>query len=105
MAVDRNATRCGSDDYVGKGSSLYTGPSCHHRETAGRLAERRTDRAAVEKVRVPITFETSVRIGRLIEDVLAFVSDPLQFPRWNSAVHSVHNTSGRTSGVGSTYSM
>ncbi len=52
-----------------------------------------------------ITFDTSARIGRPIEDVFAFVSDPLQFPRWNSAVHTVHLTSGATGELGSTYSM
>jgi Polyketide cyclase / dehydrase and lipid transport len=52
-----------------------------------------------------ITFDTSVRIGRPIEDVFAFVSDPLRFPRWNSAVQTVHITSGATGERGSTYSM
>lgn len=33
-----------------------------------------------------IGFETSVRIERPIEEVFALVSDPLQFPLWNSAV-------------------
>jgi uncharacterized protein YndB with AHSA1/START domain len=52
-----------------------------------------------------IGFETSVRIERPIEEVFAFVSDPLQFPRWNSAVQSVRGTSGETSEPGSTYTM
>ncbi len=52
-----------------------------------------------------ITFETSVRIGRPIEVVFAFVSDPLRFPQWNSAVHTVHITSGAPGELGSTYSM
>jgi hypothetical protein len=52
-----------------------------------------------------ISFETSVRIERPIEDVFAFVSDPLLFPRWNSAVQAVNNTSGVTGEVASTYSM
>jgi uncharacterized protein YndB with AHSA1/START domain len=60
-----------------------------------------------------INFEASVRIDRPVEDVFAFVSDPLLFPRWNSAVRAVDNISGATgevvSGatgeVGSTYSM
>lgn len=52
-----------------------------------------------------ITFETSVRIGCPIEEVFAFVSDPLQFPRWNSAVQSVHITSGGPGESSSTYSM
>lgn len=52
-----------------------------------------------------ISFETSVCIERPIEEVYAFVSDPLLFPRWNSAVQRVHGTSGETGGLGSTYSM
>ena len=52
-----------------------------------------------------ITFETSVRVERPIEEVFAFVSNPLLFPRWNSAVQTVHRTSGEGGGPGSTYSM
>jgi uncharacterized protein YndB with AHSA1/START domain len=52
-----------------------------------------------------ITFQTSVRVERPIEEVFAFVSDPLMFPRWNSAVQTVHGTSPETGGPGSTYSM
>jgi uncharacterized protein YndB with AHSA1/START domain len=52
-----------------------------------------------------IAFETSVRIERPVEEVFAFVSDPLQFPRWNSAVQAVRETSGQQREVGSTYSM
>jgi uncharacterized protein YndB with AHSA1/START domain len=52
-----------------------------------------------------ITFETSVRVGRPIEEVFAFVADPLLLPRWNSAVQAVHVTSGEAGGLGSTYSM
>jgi Polyketide cyclase / dehydrase and lipid transport len=52
-----------------------------------------------------ITFQTSVRIERPIEEVFAFVSDPLLFPRWNSAVQTVHQTSQERGAVGSTYSM
>jgi carbon monoxide dehydrogenase subunit G len=52
-----------------------------------------------------IGFETSVRVEREIEDVFAFVSDPTQFPRWNSAVQSVRGTSGDPGAPGSTYSM
>ncbi len=40
-----------------------------------------------------ISFETSVRIERPIEEVFDFVSDPTQFPRWNSAVQAVNGTS------------
>jgi ligand-binding SRPBCC domain-containing protein len=52
-----------------------------------------------------ITFETSVRVERPIEDVFDFVSDPTRFPIWNSAVHAVHRTSGEAGRLGSTYSM
>jgi uncharacterized protein YndB with AHSA1/START domain len=52
-----------------------------------------------------IGFKTSVRIERPIEDVFAFVSDPLLFPRWNSAVQTVHGTSGEAGAAGSRYSM
>jgi uncharacterized protein YndB with AHSA1/START domain len=52
-----------------------------------------------------IEFETSVSIARPIEEVFAFVSDPLQFPRWNSAVLSTRRTSGASNEVGATYSM
>lgn len=58
-----------------------------------------------------ISFETSVRIARPIEQVFAFVSDPIQFPRWNSAVQAVRRTSavrgpsGGTGEPGSTYAM
>jgi uncharacterized protein YndB with AHSA1/START domain len=51
-----------------------------------------------------ITFETSTRINRPIEDVFAYVSEPLNFPRWNSAVQTVRKTSGEN-GAGSTYVM
>jgi uncharacterized protein YndB with AHSA1/START domain len=50
-------------------------------------------------------FKTSVRIGRPIEDVFAFVSEPLNFPRWNSAVRAVRKTSAGGTAVGSTYAM
>jgi uncharacterized protein YndB with AHSA1/START domain len=52
-----------------------------------------------------ITFETEVRIDRAVEEVFAYVSDPLNLPRWNSAVQAVRKTSAGQSGVGSTYSM
>jgi hypothetical protein len=52
-----------------------------------------------------INFETSIRIERPIEEVFAFVSDPLLFPRWNSAVKAVGAASGETGQVGPTYSM
>jgi uncharacterized protein YndB with AHSA1/START domain len=47
-----------------------------------------------------ITFETEVRIARSIEDVFAYVSNPGNFPAWNSAVVAV-----RESDPGSTYVM
>lgn len=52
-----------------------------------------------------ITFETSVRIKRQIDEVFSYVSDPLNFPRWNSAVEAVRKTSAGANGVASTYSM
>lgn len=52
-----------------------------------------------------ITFETHVRIHQPIEEVFAYVSDPLNFPRWNSAVQAVRKTSTGENVVGSTYSM
>ena len=52
-----------------------------------------------------VDFETSVRVERPIEEVFSFVSNPLQFPRWNSAVRAVHGASGETGEPGSTYSM
>jgi uncharacterized protein YndB with AHSA1/START domain len=52
-----------------------------------------------------ITFETDTRIKRPIEEVFAYVSDPLNLPRWNSAVQAVRKTSAGESGVASTYSM
>ena len=52
-----------------------------------------------------ITFETDVRIERPIEEVFAYVSDPLNFRRWNSAVEAVRKTSAGESDVGSTYLM
>src|SRR5918995_1693168 len=51
------------------------------------------------------TFSTSVRIRRPVEAVYALVADPLQFPRWNSAVHAVELTSGERGRVGSRYTM
>lgn len=43
-------------------------------------------------------FATAVRIARPIETVYAYLADPLNFPRWNSAVEAVWQT-------GSTYAM
>jgi ligand-binding SRPBCC domain-containing protein len=47
-----------------------------------------------------ITFETDVRIERSIEEVFAYVSNPGNFPHWNSAVKVV-----REREPGSTYVM
>ena len=52
-----------------------------------------------------IAFETEVGIDRPVEEVFAYVSDPLNFPRWNSAVQGVRKTSVGHNGVASTYSM
>jgi uncharacterized protein YndB with AHSA1/START domain len=52
-----------------------------------------------------IAFATDVRIDRPIEEVFAYVSDPLNFPRWNSAVQAVRKTSAGENGLASTYSM
>jgi uncharacterized protein YndB with AHSA1/START domain len=49
-----------------------------------------------------IAFETSARIGRPIEEVFSYVSDPLNFPRWNSAVQDVVRTTAEDP---TTYSM
>ena len=45
-----------------------------------------------------ITFETATSIDRPIGEVFAYVADPLNLPRWNSAVQAVRRT-------GSTYAM
>jgi uncharacterized protein YndB with AHSA1/START domain len=62
-----------------------------------RPTERRT-------VRV-IRFETSVRIEQPVDEVFAYVSEPENFPRWNSAVQTVRKTSFGEDPVGLTYSM
>jgi uncharacterized protein YndB with AHSA1/START domain len=51
-----------------------------------------------------IAFEIEVRIDRRVEEVFAYISDPLKFPRWNSPVQAVRKTSGQN-GVASTYSI
>jgi uncharacterized membrane protein len=40
-------------------------------------------------------FETSVRIERAGDEVFGYVSDPRNFPRWNSAVQTVSVTWAR----------
>jgi uncharacterized protein YndB with AHSA1/START domain len=52
-----------------------------------------------------MNFETSVQIERPIADVFDYISDPTNFPRWNSAVQSVRETSPGADGVGATYWM
>ena len=52
-----------------------------------------------------IRFQTSVRIERPIDEVFAYVSEPENFPRWNSAVGTVRKTSSEEHPVGATYSM
>jgi uncharacterized protein YndB with AHSA1/START domain len=52
-----------------------------------------------------IGFETDVRIDRPVEEVFAYVSDPLNLPRWNSAVQTVRETSAGDNGGASTYVM
>ena len=52
-----------------------------------------------------ITFETDIRIGRPLEEVFAYISEPLNFPHWNSAVRTVRKTSAGGDGAGSTYVM
>ena len=52
-----------------------------------------------------MNFETSVSIQRTVDDVFDYVSDPRNFPRWNSAVQAVEQTSPGTDGVGATYRM
>jgi uncharacterized protein YndB with AHSA1/START domain len=46
-----------------------------------------------------------VRIERPIDAVFDYVSDPQNFPRWNSAVRAVRKTSAGEGEAGSTYSM
>ncbi|MGH2947510.1 MAG: SRPBCC family protein [Solirubrobacteraceae bacterium] len=50
-------------------------------------------------------FEAEVRIQRPIEDVFAYLSDPRNFPHWNSAVRAVRPTSAASTQVGTMYSM
>jgi carbon monoxide dehydrogenase subunit G len=52
-----------------------------------------------------VNFETSVRIERPVADVFDYVSDPRNFPSWNSAVQSVTEVGPGREGVGSAYLM
>lgn len=91
---------------VDLGGAVRTASESTGDRERGRPADRRAPSGcrAREGNRV-IGFETSVRMERPIEDVFAFVSDPLLFPRWNSAVQTVHGTSGQASVPGSRYSI
>jgi uncharacterized protein YndB with AHSA1/START domain len=51
-----------------------------------------------------MNFKTAVRIDRPVEEVFDYVSNPGNFPRWNSAVQAVSATSGQGE-PGSTYLM
>ena len=48
-------------------------------------------------------FETAISIQRAIDDVFAYVSDPLNMPHWYSAVQTVDQLSGGEPRAGSTY--
>ena len=50
-------------------------------------------------------FETAVSIHRAIDDVFAYISDPLNMPHWYSAVQTVDPLSGGEPRAGSTYLM
>jgi len=50
-------------------------------------------------------FTTSVHIARPIDGVYAYLTDPLEFSHWNSAVVAVWRTPGSGRGTGSTYAM
>jgi uncharacterized protein YndB with AHSA1/START domain len=50
-------------------------------------------------------FKTAVRIERPVEEVFEYVSDPRNFPAWNSAVQTVRETTPGSDGVGATYWM
>lgn len=52
-----------------------------------------------------ITFAIDVRVERALEEVFAYVSDPLNLPRWNSAVRAVRPISGPERDVVARYSI
>ena len=52
-----------------------------------------------------IAFKSEVGIDRPVEEVFAYVSDPRNFPSWNSAVRDVHPSSAAADDPGSTYTM
>ena len=52
-----------------------------------------------------IAFQTAIGIKRPLGEVFAYVSDPGNFPSWNSAVQDVRPTSAAANNAGSTYAM
>jgi carbon monoxide dehydrogenase subunit G len=50
-------------------------------------------------------FKTDVRIARPVEEVFHYVSDPCNFPNWNSAVQSVRQTGPGSPTAAATYLM
>jgi hypothetical protein len=52
-----------------------------------------------------IAFQTSIAIDRPLGDVFGYVSDPGNFPAWNSAVRDVRSISTAANVIGSTYVM
>jgi uncharacterized protein YndB with AHSA1/START domain len=50
-------------------------------------------------------FKTDVTIERPIEEVFEYVSDPCNFPSWNSAVQSVRRTGPGSPAAAATYLM
>ena len=52
-----------------------------------------------------IAFQTAIVIKRPLGEVFAYVSDPGNFPSWNSAVQDVRPTSAAANNAGSTYAM
>ena len=52
-----------------------------------------------------MNFKAAVTIERPIEEVFDYVSDPCNFPSWNSAVQSVRGTAPGKAGAAATYLM
>ena len=52
-----------------------------------------------------IAFHAAIGIERPLGEVFAYVSDPCNFPSWNSAVQDVRPTSAAANNAGSTYAM
>ena len=52
-----------------------------------------------------IAFQTSIAIDLPLVEVFAYVSDPGNFPAWNSAVRDVRPTTRATNSIGATYVM